>query len=213
MPDPSDARRFSPSTARNRDPILDVLKQALPASGLVLEIASGTGEHAVHFAAHLPALAWQPTDADPVARESIAAWRAASSLPNVRPPLALDVLAERWPVARADAVVCINMIHIAPWAAAEALIRGTARILPSGGVFFLYGPFRREGRHTAPSNEAFDYDLRRRNPEWGIRDLEDVAKLATANGLAMTRVVAMPANNLSVVFTSSGQSGASLSSQ
>lgn len=213
MPQAHDARQFSPSTARNRDPILDVLRQALPPSGLVLEIASGTGEHAVHFAAHLPKLEWQPSDADAEARRSIAAWRAAAALPNLRPPLVLDVTVEPWPVARADAIVCINMIHIAPWSAAEALARGAARTLPRGGVLFLYGPYRREGRHTAPSNEAFDRDLKQRNSKWGVRDLEDVLKLAARNGLSMHRILEMPANNLSIVLTSSGQSGTLPSSQ
>ena len=204
MSEPDDGRRFSPSTARNRDPILGVLKEALPASGLVLEIASGAGEHAVHFAAHLPTLEWQPSDADPDALGSIAAWRAATALPNLRAPVTLDVALEPWPIARAAAIVCINMIHISPWRSAEALMRGAARVLPRGGVLFLYGPYRRGGRHTATSNEAFDHDLRRRNPEWGLRDLEAVVALATGNGLRMSRTVAMPANNLSIVFTSSG---------
>jgi SAM-dependent methyltransferase len=210
---PNDARRHSPSTARNRDPILGVLRDALPPSGLVLEIASGTGEHAVHFAAHMPKLEWQPSDADPDARASIAAWRAECALANLRAPLALDVATDPWPVAHADAVVCINMIHIAPWNAAEALIRGAARILPSGGVLFLYGPYRREGRHTAPSNEAFDRDLRQRNPKWGVRDLEQVVKLAADSGLNLSCIMEMPANNLSIVLTSSGHSGTTLSSQ
>lgn len=209
---PSDACRHSPSTVRNRDPILDVLRKVMPPSGLVLEIASGTGEHAVHFAAHMPKLEWQPSDADPDARASIAAWRAESALPNLRPPLALDVAMNPWPVARADAVVCINMIHISPWSAAEALVRGAARILPAGGVLFLYGPYRREGRHTAPSNEAFDRDLRQRNPKWGVRDLEAVIKLAADSRLDLSGTMEMPANNLSIVLTSSGHSGTSLSS-
>jgi SAM-dependent methyltransferase len=196
----SDARRSSPSTARNRDPILAVLRRVLPAQGLVLEIAEGTGEHAVHFAAHLPRLQWQPSDPDPDARASIDAWRASAALSNLLPSIALDVTADPWPVARADAIVCINMIHISPWAATEGLMAGAARLLPRDGVLFLYGPYRREGRHTAPSNEAFDQDLRRRNPAWGVRDLEEVAALAARNGLDLKEVVEMPANNLSVVF-------------
>jgi SAM-dependent methyltransferase len=204
MPELDDGRRYSPSTARNRDPILGVLKEALPASGLVLEIASGTGEHAVHFAAHLPELEWQPSDTDPDALSSIAAWRAATALPNLRAAVTLDVAMEPWPIARAAAIVCINMIHISPWRATEALMRGAARALPGGGVLFLYGPYRRDGQHTAPSNDAFDRDLRRRNPEWGVRDLEAVVALAGANGLRMSRSVAMPANNFSIVFTPSG---------
>jgi SAM-dependent methyltransferase len=204
MPKTSDARLFSPSTARNRDPILGVMRQVLPRSGLVLEIASGSGEHAVHFATHLLGLQWQPSDVDAEARASIEAWRASAALPNLLPPLALDVTAQPWPVARADAVVCINMIHISPWAAAEALISGAARLLPDRGVLFLYGPYRRDGRHTASSNEAFDRDLRRRDPEWGVRNLEDVVRLAEVNGLDLQQTVEMPANNLSVVFSRSG---------
>jgi SAM-dependent methyltransferase len=196
----SDARQFSPSTARNRGPILDVLKRVLPQKGLIFEIASGTGEHAIHFARSLPEVTWQPSDPDSGARASIAAWIAAEKLPNVRAPLAFDVTSTPWPVERADAVLCINMIHISPWSAAEALLRGAARILPPGGVLFLYGPYKRDGRHTAPSNEAFDQDLRRRNPAWGVRDLADVEKTASAGGLRLSQIVEMPANNLSVVF-------------
>lgn len=195
-----DARRFSPSTARNRDPILAVLRGVLPREGEVLEIAAGTGEHAVHFAKHLPHLRWQPSDPDPDARASITAWRASAALANLVPAVALDVTAEPWPVARADAIVCINMIHIAPWGATEALMAGAARTLPPAGVLFLYGPYRREGRHTAPSNEAFDADLRRRNPAWGVRDLGEVSAVAARNGLDFQQIVEMPANNLSVVF-------------
>jgi SAM-dependent methyltransferase len=200
MPETDDARLFSPSTARNREPILGVLKQVLPPAGLVLEIASGAGEHAVHFASHLPRLQWQPSDPDAGARASIEAWRESAELPNLLPAVALDVMAEPWPVDRADAVVCINMVHISPWTATEALMRGAARRLPPDGILFLYGPYRRGGRHTAPSNEAFDQDLRRRNPVWGVRDLDDVAGLAEINGLRLRQTVEMPANNLSVVF-------------
>ncbi|HEX2117178.1 MAG TPA: DUF938 domain-containing protein [Alphaproteobacteria bacterium] len=201
MQDASDARLRSPSTARNRDPILDVLKRVLPAEGLVLEIASGTGEHAVHFAKNLPRLVWQPTDADPAALASIEAWRAATQLPNVRPALTLDVLSQPWPVQRADAILCINMIHISPWPATVALMRGAARLLPRGGVLYLYGPYRRRDRAPVPSNEAFDADLRRRNPEWGVRDLEAVAETAERHGLRVRETVDMPANNLSVIVT------------
>jgi hypothetical protein len=193
----------APAVARNREPILAVLRRVLPEQGLVLEIASGSGEHAVYFAAALQHLTWQPSDPDPAARESIAAYRAAMALPNVLAPLALDVAASRWPVTRADAImaiVAINMIHIAPWAAAEGLVAGAERLLPAGGVLFLYGPFREHGRHTAPSNAAFDESLRTRNREWGVRDLDEVAALASRHGLALEERVAMPANNLSVVF-------------
>lgn len=196
----SDARQFSPSAARNRGPILDVLKRVLPQKGLILEIASGTGEHAMHFARHLPGLTWQPSDPDADARASIAAWIEAEPLANVLPPLPLDVTSPAWPVEHADAMVCLNMIHIAPWTAAEALLRGAARLLSGGGVLYLYGPYKKDGRHTAPSNAAFDDDLRRRNPAWGVRDLADVENVAIAHGLRLRETVAMPANNLSVVF-------------
>src|SRR5262249_36364117 len=188
------------AVARNREPILAVLRRVLPERGLVLEIASGSGEHAVYFAAVLQNLRWQPTDPDPEAHDSIAAYRAAAQLPNLLPPLALDAAASNWPVTQADAVVSINMIHIAPWAAAEGLMAGAKRLLPGGGVLFLYGPFREHGRHTAPSNAAFDESLRARNREWGVRDLDEVAGLASRHGLALEERIAMPANNLSVVF-------------
>jgi len=190
----------SPSVARNRDFILAVLRRALPGRGTVLEIASGSGEHAVHFAAALPQLIWQPSDPDPQARDSIAAYRAAAQLPNLMPPLALDATSSTWPATQADAIVAINMIHIAPWAAAEGLMAGAERLLPTGGVLYLYGPFREHGQHTAPSNAAFDESLRARNREWGVRDLDEVAALASQHGFALEERVAMPANNLSVVF-------------
>jgi cyclopropane fatty-acyl-phospholipid synthase-like methyltransferase len=190
----------SPAVARNRDPILAVLRRVLPERGVALEIASGSGEHAVHFAAALPGLTWQPSDPDPQARDSIAAYHAAAQLPNLLRPLALDATSSAWPVTQADAIVAINMIHIAPWAAAEGLIAGAERLLPAGGVLFLYGPFREHGQHTAPSNAAFDESLRARNTEWGLRDLDELAALASQHGLALEERVAMPANNLSVVF-------------
>ena len=192
--------RTAPAVARNRDPILAVLRRFVPLKGTVLEIASGTGEHAVHFAQAFPHLAWQPTDPDDDALRSIEAWRKASKLPNLLPALKLDVTSPQWPVEWADCVVCINMIHISPWRACEALIAQTARILAPSGVLFLYGPYKEGGRHTAPSNEAFDADLRARNPEWGVRDLGDVRKLAEQHGFAFEERVAMPANNLCVVF-------------
>jgi SAM-dependent methyltransferase len=195
----ADARRYAPAAARNRGPILDALRGRLPASGLLLEVASGSGEHAVHLAAAFPALTIQPSDPDPEARASIAAWAAETGLPNIRPPLALDAAAA-WPAARADAVLCVNMIHIAPWQACEGLVRGAARILPPGGPLVLYGPFRRGGAHTAPSNAAFDESLRAQDPRWGVRDLEAVAALAAAEGFAAPEVVPMPANNLTLVF-------------
>ena len=190
----------SPAVARNREPILDVLRRVLPERAAVLEIASGSGEHAVYVAAALAHLTWQPTDPDPEALASIAAYRAAARLPNLLPPLALDAAASAWPVTQADAIVAINMIHIAPWAAAEGLMAGAERLLPGGGVLYLYGPFREHGRHTAPSNAAFDESLRARNREWGVRDLDEVAALANRHGLTLDERVAMPANNLSVVF-------------
>ena len=195
----SDARN-APATARNRDLILAVLRRVLPAHGTVLEIASGTGEHAVHFATALPDLIWQPTDPDPDALRSIAAWRKAAGAPNLLPPLELDVTAQAWLLPCADAVVCINMIHISPWRSARGLMAGAQRVLPAGGVLFLYGPYTEGGRHTAPSNEAFDASLRARNPEWGVRDLDAVRELAARHDLDFVERVAMPANNLSVVF-------------
>lgn len=195
-----DHRQQAPAAARNRDPILAVLRGVLPETGTVLEIASGTGEHSLHFAAALPGLVFQPSDPNPEARSSIAAWAAASGLANLRPPLALDAAAPSWPVTAADAVLCINMIHISPWAATEGLMRGAAAILPPGGPLYLYGPYRRAGLATAPSNEAFDRDLRQRDPAWGLRELEAVAALADAAGFSGPAVTEMPANNLSVVF-------------
>jgi len=195
-----DPRLFYPHVARNREPILAVLRRVLPPQGFVLEIASGSGEHAVYLAKALPSLTWQPTDPDDEALASIAAHRADAAAPNLLPPLSLDVTAQTWPVAYADAIVCCNMIHIAPWAACEGLIAGAARVLPAGGILYLYGPYKVGGRHTAPSNAAFDADLRARNPAWGIRDLGDVTALAESHGLIRTETVEMPANNLSVIF-------------
>ena len=166
----------------------------------MLEVASGTGEHAVHFARALPGLSWQPTDPSPDALRSIAAWVAGAGLGNLLPPLALDAAAPVWPIARADALVCINMIHISPWAATEGLMRGAGQLLGPGAPLCLYGPYRREGREIEPSNAAFDRDLRGRNPEWGLRDLEAVAECAEAQRLRLERIVEMPANNLTLVF-------------
>ena len=189
-----------PAPERNKGAILEVLRSALPTRGRVLEIASGTGQHVVHFAAALPQLQWLPSDPEAAHRESIQARIRQSNLSNVAAPLALDVLDATWPVDHADAVVCINMIHIAPWEAALALLREGARLLPAGGLLYLYGPFRRHGAHTAPSNEAFDTDLRRRDPAWGVRNLEDVAVQAAGHGLMLQDVIDMPANNFSVLF-------------
>jgi SAM-dependent methyltransferase len=197
---PDEGALTSPAVARNREPILAVLRRVLPAHGTVLEIASGSGEHAVHFAAALPHLTWQPTDLDPDARRSIAAYRAGARLPNLLPPLALDAASPVWPVAEAGAIVSINMIHIAPWSAAQGLMAGAERILTPGGTLYLYGPFKENGEHTAPSNAAFDASLRQRDPRWGVRDVGDVCDLAQRHGLALVERVAMPANNLSLVF-------------
>jgi SAM-dependent methyltransferase len=195
--------RHAPATLRNRDAILAVLRRVLPDHGVVLEIASGTGEHVAHFAARMPALEWQPSDADPDSLASIAAWSAAAPGARIRAPVVLDVceaLGDLGVFAGTTAIVNANMIHIAPWAACEGLMRIAHSVLAPGGVLFLYGPYRREGRHTAPSNAAFDEDLRARDPAWGVRDLEDVARLAGEHALVHVETVPMPANNLSVVF-------------
>lgn len=191
----------SPATARNREPILRVLQAWLPARGLVLEIAAGAGEHAIYNAAAFPDLQWRPTDADDQALASIAAWRAHAGSANLLAPLRLDAAdPDSWPVAHADAVVNINMIHISPWSATEGLMTGAGRVLPSGGLLYLYGPYLEGEAPTAPSNLAFDESLRRRNPAWGIRHLDAVTDLALAHGLVLAERVAMPANNLSLVF-------------
>jgi hypothetical protein len=192
-------RRSSPSAARNREPILAVLQRVLPAEGRVLEIAAGTGEHAVHFAGALPDLIWQPTDPEETSRRSIAAWQREAGLPNLLPPLELDVTRD-WPVGEVDAIVCLNMLHISPWVATEALMAGAEAHLSAGGVLFVYGPFRRLGVPTAPSNEAFDQSLRSRDPAWGLRALDAVEAEARGRGLLLREVVEMPANNLSLVF-------------
>jgi len=194
------AAQLSPAVARNRDPILAVLRRHLPAQGTVLEIAAGTGEHAAYFAPHFPHLTWQPTDVDADALASIEAHRAAAKAPNLRAPIALDVMAPAWPIERADAVLSINMIHISPWTAAQGLMTGAAKLLAAGGVLYLYGPFKENGVHTAPSNDAFDASLRARDPRWGVRDVGDVRDLAKSHGFDFVERVAMPANNLSLVF-------------
>ncbi|HLM45864.1 MAG TPA: DUF938 domain-containing protein [Myxococcaceae bacterium] len=193
-------KRHAPSAERNREPLLSVLRELLPSRGTVLEVASGTGQHAVFFSRAFPGLTWQPTDADPTALESIEAWRQEEGSPNLRAPLVLDVGAATWPVESADALVCINMIHISPWEACQGLMRGAARVLSSGGPLILYGAYFIEGRPTAPSNLAFDASLRERNPAWGVRELGAVTAEARANGLELDRVVDMPSNNFTVVF-------------
>lgn len=197
----SDARRLhAPATHRNRDPILSVLRRVLPAWGTVLEVAAGTGEHAVYFAGAFPGLQWQPSDLDAQALESIASWRKGADCDNLLPPVRLDVTREDWQVGVVDAVFCANMVHIAPWQACLGLLEGCGRNLRAGGVLVLYGPYRLQGSHTAPSNESFDRDLRSRNPSWGIRDLEEVAGEAALRGLVLEETVAMPANNFTLVF-------------
>ncbi len=198
MPEGEGARR-APATARNRDPLVDALRPLLPAAGLVLEVASGTGEHAVHFARRFPDLAWQPTDADPAALPSIAAWAQARPAPNLRAPLRLDVR-EAWPGECVDAVLAINLLHISPWEATAALMAGAARALPRGAPLIVYGPFWRAGREPAPSNLAFDEILRARDPGWGVRSLEAVVERARAGGLGLATVTEMPANNLLVTW-------------
>ena len=194
------AARSAPAAVRNREPILLVLRDTLPRSAHVLEIASGTGEHAVCFSTALPELTWQPTDLDPEALSSIAAWRDRTRLPNLLPPLVLDAAADTWPVAHVDAVVAINMVHIVPWNVTQGLIARAARVLTPGGVLFLYGPFSESGLRSAASNAKFDAELRARDPSWGIRDLDDISALASKHGFKAPERIAMPANNLSVVF-------------
>lgn len=193
-------KRFAPATERNREPLAAVLRKSLPESGTLLEIASGTGEHAVYFAGLFPNLVWQPTDPDPGALESIRAWRADEGTSNLLEPLRLDAAAETWPVDAADAILCVNMVHISPWAATKGLMRGAGRLLGTGAPLVLYGPYRRAGVPTAASNEAFDESLRARNPEWGLRDLEAVEGEAARHGLELERAVEMPANNLTLLF-------------
>ena len=197
---PGDARRHAPATARNREPIATVLRGVLPPSGLVLEVASGTGEHCAWFASLFPALDWQPTDPEPAALASIAAWRASAGCANIRQPLALDTSAPDWPVDQADAMLCVNMVHISPWAATVGLFTTGAKLLSAGAPLILYGPYIREGHSTAPSNLAFDADLKARNSAWGIRKLEDVSQLAESQGFTLAAVHEMPANNLTLAY-------------
>lgn len=198
---PPPGARTAPSTARNREPILAVLKTVLPVSGLVLEIAAGAGEHAVFNAAALSGLQWLPTDPDPGALDSIRAWRDHAGLPNLLAPIRLDAGdPDGWPIEAADAIVNINMIHISPWSATEGLMRGAGRILSPGGLLFLYGPYLERDTPTAPSNLAFDESLRSRNPAWGLRPLDEVTALAARHGLALAARTSMPANNLALVF-------------
>ena len=192
-------KRFAPATERNREPICEVLARELPGAGEVVEIASGSGEHAVAFARAFPHLAWQPTDPDPAALASIEAWRAEAQLSNLRAPLSLDASAPTWPVARADAIVCINLIHISPWEATLGLLDGAARTLAGDGLLLTYGPYVVDGV-TAPSNLAFDQSLRSRDARWGVRELRDLERAARARGFALRATIAMPANNHALVF-------------
>ncbi len=191
---------MAPAAARNRDPIADVLAEELPASGLVLEIASGTGEHAVHFARRFPALEWQPSDPDGDALLSIAAWREHEGLANVRPPLELDASAGAWPIAQADAIVCINMVHISPVEATLGVLKHAADLLGAGAPLIFYGPYLENDVETAPSNRDFDTSLKTRNPAWGLRRLDWLDHEAAKRGFERTRRVAMPANNLTLVY-------------
>jgi hypothetical protein len=195
-----DPRRHAPATLRNRDAILAVLRAELPSTGQVLEIASGSGEHIVHFGAALPALSWQPSDPDPTGLASIAAYVAEAGLSNVASPVAIDASAAEWDIVHADAILCINMIHISPWAATEGLFAGAARLLSQGAPLIAYGPYVEADVPTADSNIAFDQSLRARNPDWGLRDLAAVDQIATQCGFSRTRRIAMPANNLSLVW-------------
>jgi len=198
-----DARRHAPSAQRNEAPILDVLRDVLPATGRALEIGSGTGQHIAAFAHAFRAIAWQPSDPFAESLASTAAWVADTGLDNLAAPLTLDVTTPDWPAALdgpCDAIVCINVLHITPWAVAEGLMRGAGRLLAPGGIVYLYGPYMRDGRHTAPSNAAFDASLRQRDPAWGVRDIADVTRCAEANGLALDRIIDMPRDNFSLVF-------------
>jgi cyclopropane fatty-acyl-phospholipid synthase-like methyltransferase len=199
----SDHRMLSPTAARNAAPILSLLRRVLPTGGKVLEIGCGTGEHAVHFAGAMPSLAWLPSDPDPESRASIASWIKFTELSNVLPPLDIDVCAESWgvePSAPFDAIVSLNMVHIAPWAATLRLFAGARRLLREGGLLFLYGPFMRTGVHNAPSNAAFDASLKARNPAWGLRDIAELERVAESSSFILRETIEMPANNLSLLF-------------
>jgi SAM-dependent methyltransferase len=203
----SAAKHHAPAAARNTGPILEVLRGFLPEAGRALEIASGTGQHAAAFAEAFPGIVWQPSDQDETARDSIAAWVAEAGLGNLRAPVEVDVMGTDWRRAvdsGIDLVVCINMIHISPWEACEGLMEGAGVLLRAGGLLYLYGPYKRDGRHTAPSNVAFDESLRGRNPGWGIRDIAEVAAAAGLHGMTLEKTVAMPANNFSLVFRKAG---------
>jgi hypothetical protein len=194
------AKGFAPAAERNREPILEVLRRVFPATGTVLEIASGSGQHAVFFSERLPQLRWQPSDPAADALRSIQAWVREEARENLLAPIDLDVRSEPWPVARADAMLCINMIHISPWEASEALFEGAQRLLSANAPLVTYGPYRVHGRHTAPSNAAFDESLRSRDPRWGVRDIDELDALATRKGFSLDESVLMPANNMTLVW-------------
>lgn len=196
----ADGTWFLSAAERNKGPILDVLARVLPGRGIVLEIASGTGQHVIHFAKALPGLTWQPSDSDAELRDSILLRVREERLANINPPIDLDVTRLPWPLRTADAAVCINMIHVAPWSATLALFEGAKALLPARHFLFLYGPYRRFGGHTSESNARFDSDLRAQNPEWGLRDLEAVSEVAARAGFVLAEIVEMPANNFSLVF-------------
>lgn len=212
MDESLDLRRYAPATERNREPILAVLQQVLPPTGTILEISSGTGEHSIFMAPQLAPRYWLPSDPNPEARASIAAWQQSVPCDNIYPPIDLDASSSEWSIESGSvpihdltqqpitAIVNINMIHIAPKSAYLGLFAGAQRILPIGGILYLYGPFKQGGVHTAPSNEAFDASLRSQNPEWGVRDLEEIITVAQSHNLALQKVYPMPANNLSVIF-------------
>ncbi|MBW4538606.1 MAG: DUF938 domain-containing protein [Myxacorys chilensis ATA2-1-KO14] len=216
----TDKRHYAPATDRNRDFILNILLQVLPPVGTVLEISSGTGQHAVYFAPRLAPRRWLPSDPNPMARESIEAWRELEPTENLYPAISLDARDSVWSIERSDlpeallttdfrretinAIVNINMIHIAPWSACLGLMNGARRLLPPNGILYLYGPFKQNGQHTAPSNEAFDQSLQMQDPDWGVRDLDEVVALARAQKLSLLNIYEMPANNLSVVFRACG---------
>ncbi len=195
-----EARRHAPATLRNRDAIAEVLQSVVPAHGTVLEIASGSGEHIVHFAGLFPNAQWQPSDCEPAALDSIAAWSAQAGLANICPPLLIDVEQPGWPIDRADAMLCINMLHISPWSASEALFGQATRLLSPGAPLYLYGPFVRHDVMTAQSNLDFDASLKSRNSAWGLRDVAAVDDLARDHGFARAALIEMPANNLSLIY-------------
>ena len=196
----SGARRSAPAALRNREPIAEVLSEWLPPSGLVLELASGTGEHAVFFAERFPRLEWQPSDIHPDALGSIAAWVEAAGLPNVRPPLMVDAASAEWPIDRADALLSINMVHISPWESALGLLAGAERLLSAGAPLIMYGPWLRDDAPTAPTNLEFDNSLKSRDPRWGLRKVEDFTSAAEQRSLRLEALQPMPANNLMLLF-------------